>query len=134
MCFSPEASFTASAVLLTAGIIAIRESRLTYKLPFAVIPIFFSLQQFSEGVLWVALQRPEFAHWQHVATISFLIFAQVVWPLWVPLSMLAIEKKQLTIKALAILTLFGFLISGYLLYCILVFKVLASTDCFHIYY
>ena len=134
MCFSPEASFTASGVLLIAGIIAVKESKFTVKLPFAVIPLLFAVQQFSEGVLWLALQHTQYENWQRPATIFFLIFAQVVWPFWVPLSIFLIEKKQPAKDILKGLTIIGSLLSIFLLYRILTVPAIASIDCSHIYY
>jgi len=134
MCFSPEASFTASAVLLAAGVISVRESKFTAKLLFAVIPLLFAAQQFSEGILWLALQHTKYENWQRPATIFFLIFAQVVWPFWVPLSLFLMEKKQPAKNILKGLTIMGGLLAIYLLYRVLTVPVIASIDCRHIYY
>jgi hypothetical protein len=134
MCFSAGASFTASAVLMGAGIIAVRESGFSAKLPFAAIPVFFSIQQFSEGVLWMALQHPAYASWRQPATYFFLIFAQVVWPLLAPLSILMLEKRQPAKKILAALSILGVCLSAFLLYRILAYPVSAAIDCRHIYY
>ena len=134
MCFSPEASFTASVVLLTAGAFAIKESGFSPKLPFAVIPIFFAVQQFSEGILWLALQHPGYENWRRTSTIFFLIFAQVVWPFWVPLSIYLVEKKQPAKNILKLFSIVGGLLSICLLYRILEFPVTASIDCRHILY
>ncbi len=134
MCFSPVASFSASAVLLTAGVIAIKESKFTVKLPFAVIPVFFAIQQFAEGILWLALENPEHANWRSPATYIFLIFAQVLWPFWVPFSIYMMEKKQPAKNILKILSLLGGMLSVILLYRIIVSPVSAGIDCNHIYY
>lgn len=134
MCFSAGASFTASAVLATVGVVAIKEAKQTNKLLFAAIPVLFAIQQFSEGVLWMALQQPEHESWQRPATIFFLVFAEVVWPFWVPLSIYLMEKKQPARKILAGLTIAGSLLSAFALYRIATFPVYASIDCRHIYY
>ena len=134
MCFSPEASFTASGVLLIVGIIAVKESKFTATLPFAVIPLLFAVQQFSEGILWLALQHTQYENWQRPATIFFLIFAQVVWPSWVPFSIFAMEKKQPAKNILKGLTIIGGILAIYLLYRILTVPVIATIDCRHIYY
>ncbi len=55
MCFSPEASFTASAVITTVGIISLKKSQNTESKIMACIPLFFGLQQFAEGVVWLSL-------------------------------------------------------------------------------
>jgi hypothetical protein len=134
MCFSPEASFTAGGVLLIAGGFAVAESKFTNKLPFAVIPILFAAQQISEGFVWLGLQHSQYEPWLRAATIFFLVFAQVVWPFWVPFSIWFLEKKPAPKKILAAISILGGLVSAYLLYCIFRFPVTASTDCLHIYY
>ena len=134
MCFSPEASFTATAVLVTAGIVAIKEAKFTNKITFAVIPILFAVQQFAEGMLWLALQNPDHDNWRKQSTYMFLIFAQVVWPFWVPFSIYLMEKKQHAKNILKILSITGALLSIYLLFRIIVSPITASIDCNHIYY
>src|SRR6188768_3673276 len=60
----------------------------------ASIPLIFAVQQFTEGFLWLSLTSPRFAGLQSVATIVFLFFAQVVWPVWVPYAILKLEPKE----------------------------------------
>lgn len=93
MCFSAEVSFTASAVL--GGIAYLNYKAITNKnqLPLALIPAFFALQQFSEGVLWLTAPngfQPFFA--AYAAQYIFLFFAFLFWPIWIPLSLYMVEK------------------------------------------
>ncbi len=95
MCFSAEASFGASAVLLPAGIYCIGaavRTRAAY-LPLAAIPLAFSVQQFAEGLVWVGLGRGD----QGLVTASalaFLFFALAFWPLWLPFSLAFTEDRR----------------------------------------
>ncbi len=134
MCFSPEASFSASAVLVVAGVIAVKEAKFTSKLAFAFIPVFCAVQQFSEGILWLALQHPQYNQWRQPATYFFLVFAQVVWPFWVPFSIYLMEKKQPAKNILMGFTLFGGVLSLFLLYRIMAYPVSATIECYHIFY
>jgi uncharacterized protein DUF6629 len=94
MCFSAEASFATSAVLMPAGIFCIRRAvgRRDY-LPLAVIPVMFSFQQFCEGLVWVGLARgdPDLVR---RAALAFLLFALVLWPFWIPFSALFREARR----------------------------------------
>ena len=108
MCFSAEASFGASAVLFGVGCLTISRVQEIRQLPFATIPFIFSIQQFFEGLLWLALKNQEYQQWQNLGTQTFLIFAQIIWPLWVPTSILLLEKKHARIKILSIFSGIGF--------------------------
>jgi len=74
---------------------------------FAAIPLFFSVQQLSEGMLWLAIKQPDLAGWQSFFTYTFLVFAMVVWPLWIPLSVRLLEKNTERKKILNSLTAIG---------------------------
>ncbi|MGQ1783726.1 DUF6629 family protein [Saccharicrinis sp. GN24d3] len=134
MCFSAEVSFGASAVISTVGVIAIKKSTKKEQLFFAMIPLLFGVQQFFEGCLWLALQHPEYRYWESPATFGFLIFAQLIWPVWVPLSTLLIEKnkrrKQLITGSLS-LGIALFLLLGYRM---VAYDVTAQIDQQHIFY
>jgi hypothetical protein len=116
MCFSAEASFAASAVLLPAGIYCTRVAilrRLSY-LPVAVIPLVFSMQQFAEGWVWIGL-REEKASLTRIASLAFLAVALVFWPVWIPTSLLSVESDRKRMRCLAGLSLFA-LVFGCALY------------------
>lgn len=134
MCFSAEASFSASIVLGVVGVIAVRKVKDPSQLAFASIPFLFSFQQLCEGVLWVALSNKEYAFLQPVTTYLFLIFAQVVWPTWVPLSILMIEKEPKRKKTLFIILGIGTLLSAYLTYCFIFYDLHAEISNHHIKY
>ena len=94
MCFSASASFGAGIVLSAIGIASIKKSETKPQLFFASIPLFFAVQQITEGFLWLALSKPDYALLRWPATYIFLFFAQVVWPFWVPFAILMLEKEQ----------------------------------------
>src|SRR5476649_1319487 len=93
MCFSASASFGAGAVLLVMGITSLKKSSKPSQILFASIPLFFALQQITEGFLWLSLLHPLYASCRWPATYLFLLFAQIIWPIWVPLSIRLLEKK-----------------------------------------
>ena len=94
MCFSTSASFGAGVVLAVIAIAAIKKAKSGPETFFAGIPLMFSFQQITEGFVWVSLSNPGYSSLQQVSTYTFLFIAQVVWPLWVPLSIYLLEKNE----------------------------------------
>ncbi len=92
MCFSATASFGASAILGTIGIIAVAKAKTNPQRLFATIPLIFAVQQLTEGFLWLSLKNADMASWQPLLTCIYLVFAMAVWPLWVPLTIRLLEK------------------------------------------
>jgi hypothetical protein len=87
MCFSAEASFTASAALVPCGVYCYTVAR--YRNPnwepLALIPFFFGIQQFFEGMVWLG-------HYT-LGSVAFLFFAVAFWPIWIPWSMYCITRR-----------------------------------------
>jgi len=134
MCFSANASFGASVVLGTIGVATIRKVKHPALFPFAAIPLLFAVQQASEGVLWIGLSDPSHASWRHFPVYIFLTFAQLIWPSWVPLSIMLLEKNKGRRTMLIILLLIGLSISIYLLFCLFWYSVSAEIQSGHIHY
>ena len=134
MCFSASASFGVSAVLMATGLVSLKKTQLRSQIPFAAIPIIFSIQQFIEGLLWLSLTNSNYISWHKPATNIFLIFAQVVWPIWVPLSMMLLEQDVKRKKIISTLLSIGIVISAYLSFCILNYRVDSSIKTHHIHY
>ncbi len=134
MCFSASASFTASAVLLTIGAIAIKKSSTPAQRLLSCIPIVFGLQQLTEGLLWIGLSRPGYEYLVQPAKYGFLLFAQVVWPTFIPLSMMRIEPNPVRKNIMKVLLAFGVLLSGYFAYCLSAYDVTVAPGCAHINY
>jgi hypothetical protein len=134
MCFSASASFGAGVVLAAIGVASIKKAQSTSQVAFASIPLIFSVQQITEGFVWLSLSNPDFASLQEVTTYIFLFFAQVVWPVWVPFAILKFEPKESRRMAGKILVGIGALVSLYLAYCLLTFPVEAKILGYHISY
>jgi hypothetical protein len=106
MCFSAPASFTASAVLAAVGAGVLCRLKGKHLWPLALIPWFFAIQQFSEGVVWLSLSETTPTLLALVAKNVFLFFAFVFWPIWMPLSLWLVEtdiwRKRLIFVCLGI--------------------------------
>ncbi len=90
MCFSAPASFIASGGLVVLGgasfVAAKKEDKIL-----ALIPLLFGIQQFFEGIQWVYL---DVGSSSLTAGYSFLIFAFIVWPIYVPTFVYILDKKK----------------------------------------
>jgi len=134
MCFSANASFGASIVLGAIGTVTISKAKEPALIPFAIIPLMFAVQQISEGMLWIGLSDPGHPSWRHFPVYMFLTFAQLIWPSWIPFSILLLEKDKNRKRILTGLLIMGLCISLYLLYCLFAYPVAAQIESGHIHY
>ncbi|MCF8408053.1 MAG: hypothetical protein K9G36_03685 [Crocinitomicaceae bacterium] len=134
MCFSANASFGAGIVLSAIGVITIKKAQSSSQLFFASIPLIFGVQQITEGFIWLSLVNPTYSFLKYGAIYIFLFFAQVVWPIWVPYSILKFESTKKQGMAAKLLVIIGAIVSLYLAYCLLTFPVDAKTTGSHISY
>jgi hypothetical protein len=96
MCFSAEVSFGAAGILAIIGYQTLKISRGRWQLPLALLPSLFALHQFSEGVVWTVLgsdgtaNNPLF----FAAQFLYVFFAYLLFPVWMPVSVLAVETES----------------------------------------
>jgi len=134
MCFSAEASFAGGVIISSIGIAVVTKVHKPSQLLFASIPLFFGLQQFTEGVLWLTIPYPEYAGLQRIATHLFLLMADVLWPAFIPLSVLLMEKKARKRKIIWFLFFSGLSVSVYYACCLLFMNVTPQIMGYHIKY
>lgn len=133
MCFSATASFGASGVLLVIGTASIIKAVGIRQLPFAVVPLLFAVQQFTEGFLWLAAEEQSPGN-KDILAQTYVFFAQVLWPVWIPIAFLWLEKEVKRKLMLKGLIGAGFLVGGYLAYCLFTYEVKAEITGHHIKY
>jgi hypothetical protein len=134
MCFSSSASFGASVVLSGIGFVSLVKARTVPEKFLSGIPILFAIQQCIEGILWMSLSNPDLAQLQWTATFGFLSFAQVVWPIYMPIAMFLFEQDPVRKRILTVCTISGILLGAYLTYCLLHYPITASANEHHIKY
>ena len=134
MCFSATASFASSAVLTTVGLATLYKTTRPPQYAFAAIPFIFAIQQFSEGWVWVSLNNATSATWEAAPMYAFMVFAFVVWPIAIPLSIFMLEDQTKKKKIMYISLALGLLLSIYYGYSIADYGVTAIVEGHHIDY
>ena len=134
MCFSAEASFAGGVIITAIGVATVTKVHKSSQLIFASIPLFFGIQQFTEGVLWITLPNPDYVSIQKFSTYLFLIMADVLWPMMIPLSLLVMEKNQKKKKILRLFLILGMCLSIYYATCLVLFTVNPEIMGYHIQY
>jgi len=134
MCFSAEASFAGGVIISAIGVATVTKVHKSSQLVFASIPLFFGIQQFTEGVLWITLSNPDYVNIQKFGTYLFLIMAEVLWPMMIPLSVLFMEKNQKKEKILRVFLILGICLSTYYASCLILFNVNPEIMGYHILY
>ena len=107
MCFSATGSFGVAAVIAGIGAVAVAQKKPPSHRMLAAVPLMFAAQQVAEGIVWLTIGDPGKRPLNLAAVAAFLVFAVVVWPLWVPLSLLKAERQPRRRRALAVLTCCG---------------------------
>lgn len=113
MCFSATASFVGGAALAATGGLTLSKAKIKNELPLASVPLFFGIQQTVEGVIWISFGMPLLST---IMTYTYLFFAYVFWPVFVPVAVLLVETNPVRKNILRVLSLIGLVLGAYLLY------------------
>jgi hypothetical protein len=125
MCFGPTSSFAIGTVLSSVSIGCLIYTSDKRRILFAVIPLLFAIQQFSEGGLWIIQIDPRYGAWRDMLTMIFLVIA-FLWPIIVPVSISLLEIKGSVQKLMKGFIAVGMLLSAYLLYFVFFKETLAT--------
>lgn len=134
MCFSATASFGASIMLASIGTVSLIKAKTSSLRVLAIIPFVFSLQQFSEGWVWLSLTKEAFALWKLPSMYCFLFFAEVTWPICISFSMMRVEKHKKRKQLLKLIFYIGILLSLVLAYSLFYYRVDARVLGSHVMY
>ena len=119
MCISANVDFGASLGIGAVGVATLRQVREPRAVLFAAIPLLFALHQFVEGFVWLGVNgeiRQEATG--HVAFL-FVLYAQGVLPLLMPLAVLLMEPAGPRHRLIAALTATGAGLCAYILYAVI---------------
>jgi hypothetical protein len=110
VCFSAAANFVGSAVLGAVGVLTFTKVKHRRELLFASLPTLFAIHQFIEGFVWLGLDGVLSPAVTHNMGAAFMLYAQGLLPLLMPLSVLLFEadvksrRRMLPFAAVGALT------------------------------
>jgi hypothetical protein len=91
VCFSATANFVGSGVLAAAGVVTLTRVKHRRELLFASLPTLFAIHQFIEGFVWLGLDGILSPAVTHDMGAAFMLYAQGLLPLLLPLSVYQFE-------------------------------------------
>jgi hypothetical protein len=133
MCFSATASFSAGVPLLVVGAVTMRRAGRSDSLAYAAIPLLFGIQQILEGALWLTFTA-ETPLLNTALTYVYSFFSHVLWPIYVPLAVLLMERTPWRRKVLSAIAVAGAAVGLYLFYFLVRLPLVAQVTGRHIAY
>jgi hypothetical protein len=91
VCFSATANFVGSAALGAIGVVTLTRVKHRRELLFAALPALFAVHQFIEGFVWLGLDGILSPAVTHDMGAAYMLYAQGLLPLLLPLSVLLFE-------------------------------------------
>jgi hypothetical protein len=91
VCFSAAANFVGSGALGAIGAVTLTRVKHRRELLFASLPVLFAVHQFIEGFVWLGLDGVLSPAVTHDMGAAFMLYAQGLLPLLLPLSVLLFE-------------------------------------------
>jgi hypothetical protein len=116
MCFSPDADFTAAAVVGTVGVQTLRLVRTRRELIIGALPLLFALHQFTEAFVWLGLRGDVSSGVGNTATDIYVIYAYAGLPLLVPLGLYLVEPSRKHRRWVLPFVVLGAAVSGFMLW------------------
>jgi hypothetical protein len=128
MCFSPQADFTAGAVVTVVGIETLRNVRGRRELLVGALPLLFGVHQLVEGFVWLGLRGQVSPELGDIAKQTYIVFAHAVLPALVPLGFTLLEPDRRRARRMWPLVGLGVLLSAYLLWQVTAYPVGAQQQ------
>ncbi len=116
MCFSATANFVGSGVLGGLGVATLAKVKHRREWMFAALPTMFALHQFTEGFVWLGLDGKFSSAVTHDMGAAFMLYAQGLLPLLIPLSILLFESDVQSRSRMRWFVWFGGLTTLYMLW------------------
>jgi hypothetical protein len=91
VCFSAAANFVGSTALGAVGVVTLTKVKHRRELLFGALPILFAVHQFIEGFVWLGLDGRLSPAVAHDMGAAFMLYAQGLLPLLLPLSVMLFE-------------------------------------------
>lgn len=128
MCFSPQADFTAGAVIAAVGVQTLRRVRAPKELIVGSLPVLLGAHQFVEGFVWLGLRSEVSSGVANAAREAYIVVAHAVLPAIVPLGFALLEPSRRRARLMWPLALLGVLLGAYLLWQVTAYPVGAQVQ------
>lgn len=126
MCFSAEVNFVASAVIGAVGVATLAHVRHPREVLFGAMPLFFALHQFVEGFVWLGLDGTIGETARDNAAFLFLLYAQGLLVIVMPVSVLLLEDVGWRRIILAVISMIALVFGAYMIWGVMSFP----TSCY----
>jgi hypothetical protein len=121
MCFSAAANFVGSGVLGAIGVVTLTKVKHRRELLFASLPTLFAVHQFIEGFVWLGLDGILPSTVTHDMGSAFMLYAQGLLPLLLPLSVLLFEPDAKSRRRMLPFLVLGGATALYILWALVAF-------------
>lgn len=128
MCFSPQADFTAGAVVTGIGVETLRRVRGRRELIVGTLPLLFGLHQLVEGFVRLGLRGEVSSGLGDAAKHTYIVFAHAVLPALVPLGFTLLEPDRRRARWMWPLVGVGLLLGAYLFWQVTAYPVGAQEQ------
>jgi Family of unknown function (DUF6629) len=128
MCFSPEADFTAGAVVAGVGVETLRRVRARRELIVGALPLLFGIHQLVEGFVWLGLRGQVPGGLGDVAKEAYIVYAHAILPAIVPLGFMLLEPDARRSRQMRPLVCLGLLLGLNLLWQVTAYPVGAQQE------
>jgi hypothetical protein len=128
MCFSPEADFTAGAVVAGVGIATLRRVRARRELIVGALPLLFGIHQLVEGFVWLGLRGEVSSGVGAAAKGIYIVYAHAILPAIVPLGFTLLEPNRRRAGWMWPLVFLGLLLGSYMLWQVTAYPVGAQPE------
>lgn len=119
MCFSATANFVGSGALGAVGVVTLTKVKHRRELLFASLPTLFAAHQLIEGFVWLGIDGMLSPKVTHAAGEAFVLYAQGLLPLLMPLSVLLFEASAPRRRRMLPFAILGGLTSLYMLWALM---------------
>jgi hypothetical protein len=116
MCFSAAANFVGSGALGAIGVVTLTKVKHRRELLFAALPALFAVHQFIEGFVWLGLDGKLSPTVAHDMGAAFMLYAQGLLPLLLPLSVMLFEADKKSRKRMLPFVVLGGATTLYILW------------------
>ncbi len=128
MCFSATANFAGSAVLGGIGVATVAQVRNRRQVLFAALPLLFAVHQFTEGFVWLGLDGRLGPVFTRDAGAVYVLYAQGLLPLVLPLSVFLIEPTVERRRRMLWFTTLGGVLMLYILWGLIAYPLVTSIE------